>query len=71
MEKLVEMYRSAEKEIIFSANGTASEEGLFVGISTGAVIAGVSQIIKQVKGKRILVFAYDTGERYLTVDGLF
>lgn len=50
----------------------AKEEGLFVGISTGAVLAAVNQKIPQFnEGEKILTFNYDTGERYLTVDGLF
>lgn len=51
---------------------SAKEEALFVGISTGAVLAAVNQKIQQMNGgERILTFSYDTGERYLTVDGLF
>jgi len=50
----------------------ASEEGIFAGISTGAALAAISQKISEIEpGKTILGFNYDTGERYLTVDGLF
>ncbi len=50
----------------------ASEEGIFAGISTGATLAAISQKISEIgTGKTILGFNYDTGERYLTVDGLF
>jgi cysteine synthase len=50
----------------------AKEEGLFIGISSGASLAAVNQILKDApKGSRILTFCYDTGERYLSVDGLF
>ncbi len=50
----------------------AKEEGLFVGISTGAVLAAVNQKMAEIhKGSRILTFNYDTGERYLSVEGLF
>jgi cysteine synthase len=50
----------------------AKEEGLFIGISSGASLAAVNQISKDApKGSRILTFCYDTGERYLSVDGLF
>jgi cysteine synthase len=50
----------------------AKEEGLFVGISSGAALAAVNQILKDIpEGSRILTFCYDTGERYLSVDGLF
>ena len=50
----------------------AREEGLFIGISSGASLAAVNQKINEFrKGSRILTFNYDTGERYLSVDGLF
>ncbi len=48
------------------------EEGLFVGISTGASLAAVAKKIAEVGPRcRILTFCYDTGERYLSVEGLF
>ena len=54
------------------AKRAAREEGLFVGISTGAVLAAVNQKINEFHpGARVLTFNYDTGERYLTVEGLF
>jgi len=50
----------------------AKEEGLFVGISSGASLAAVSQKLKEIPaGSRILTFCYDTGERYLSIEGLF
>ena len=50
----------------------AREEGILVGISSGASLAAVAQKIKEVPpGSRILTFCYDTGERYLSVEGLF
>ncbi len=50
----------------------ARQEGLFVGISTGASLAAVAKKIKELpSGSRILTFAYDHGERYLSVDGLY
>lgn len=51
----------------------AQKESILGGISTGASIAAVTQKIEELsaKGKRILTFNYDTGERYLSVDGLF
>jgi cysteine synthase A len=50
----------------------AKEEGLFIGISSGASLAAVDQKIKELpKGSRILTFCYDTGERYLSIEGLF
>lgn len=50
----------------------AKEEGLFIGISSGASLAAVDQKLKEIpKGSRILTFCYDTGERYLSIEGLF
>lgn len=54
------------------ARRAAREEGLFVGISSGAAFAAVAKKIKELpKGSKILTFSYDTGERYLSIDGLF
>lgn len=62
-----------EKEEAFEyAARIAREEGIFVGISTGASLAAVSKKIKDIpKGASILTFNYDTGERYLSIEGLF
>lgn len=50
----------------------AKEEGLFIGLSSGAALAAVAKKIKEVPaGKKILTFNYDTGERYLSIEGLF
>jgi cysteine synthase A len=50
----------------------AREEGVFAGISTGASLAAVSQQLREIgPGSRIITFNYDTGERYLSVDGLW
>lgn len=50
----------------------AREEGLFVGISSGASLAAVAKKLPELKpGCRVLTFNYDTGERYLSIDGLF
>jgi cysteine synthase len=50
----------------------AKEEGLFIGISSGASLAAVAKKLPELPPKsRILTFNYDTGERYLSVDGLF
>ncbi|UHG89343.1 cysteine synthase A [Spirosoma oryzicola] len=54
------------------ARRAAREEGLFVGISSGASLAAVHQKLPEITpGSRILTFSYDTGERYLSVDGLY
>ncbi len=50
----------------------ARKEGLLAGVSTGASLAAIEQKLPSMaKGSSILTFAYDTGERYLSVDGLF
>lgn len=50
----------------------AKEEGLFAGISTGATLAAVAKKTAEIPaGSKVLVFNYDTGERYLSIDGLF
>lgn len=50
----------------------AKEEGIFIGISSGAALAAVAKQISETgTGSRILTFCYDTGERYLSVEGLF
>ena len=50
------------------ARRAAREEGVLVGISSGASLAAVAQKLKEVPaGTRILTFNYDTGERYLSV----
>ena len=50
----------------------AKEEGLFIGISSGAALAAVAKKIPELpKGSKILTFTYDTGERYLSIEGLF
>jgi cysteine synthase len=50
------------------ARRCAREEGLLVGISSGATLAAISQKLKEVDaGARVLGFNYDTGERYLSV----
>lgn len=47
-------------------------EGLFIGISSGASLAAVAKAIPDIpEGSRILAFNYDTGERYLSIPGLF
>jgi cysteine synthase A len=51
---------------------SAKEEGIFVGISSGASLAAVAKKLPEVpEGSTVLTFSYDTGERYLSVEGLF
>ncbi|WP_299756715.1 cysteine synthase A [uncultured Pontibacter sp.] len=55
------------------ARRAAREEGLFIGVSSGASLAAVSKKIEEEipEGAKVLTFCYDTGERYLSVEGLF
>ncbi len=54
------------------AQRCAKEEGILVGISSGASLAAVSQKAEEVPlGSCILTFCYDTGERYLSIEDLF
>jgi cysteine synthase A len=50
------------------ARRAAREEGLLIGISSGATLAAIAQKLKELPaGARVLGFNYDTGERYLSV----
>ncbi|WP_375290341.1 cysteine synthase A [Qipengyuania sp.] len=50
------------------ARRSASEEGLLVGISSGATLAAIAKKLPELDaGTRVLGFNYDTGERYLSV----
>ncbi|MHA4836730.1 cysteine synthase A [Sphingopyxis sp. MSC1_008] len=50
------------------ARRSATEEGMLVGISSGATLAAIAQKLAELPaGSRVLGFNYDTGERYLSV----
>ena len=52
------------------ARRCAREEGMLVGISSGATLAAIAQKLKELPANsRVLGFNYDTGERYLSVEG--
>ena len=52
------------------ARRCAREEGLLVGISSGAALAAIAQKLPDIApGSTVLGFNYDTGERYLSIDG--
>ena len=52
------------------ARRSAAEEGLLVGISSGATLAAIAQKLVDIPaGSTVLGFNYDTGERYLSVEG--
>lgn len=54
------------------ARRLVKEEGILGGISTGASLAAVAQKTAELRRtKRIVTFNYDTGERYLSVEGLY
>jgi cysteine synthase len=61
-----------KEEAFEYAQRCAREEGILVGISSGASLAAVSKKIAELPaGGKILTFCYDTGERYLSIEGLF
>jgi cysteine synthase A len=54
------------------ARRSAREEGILIGISSGASLAAVAQLRPSMPdGARVLAFDYDSGERYLSVDALW
>ena len=67
LDGTIQVEAEAAKEM---ARRCAREEGILVGISSGATLAAISQKLPQLpKGARVLGFNYDTGERYLSVEG--
>ena len=65
LDGVIDVEADAAKEM---ARRAAREEGLLVGISSGAALAAVEQKLPELGGNpRILTFNYDTGERYLSV----
>ncbi|MBK7054954.1 MAG: cysteine synthase A [Leptospiraceae bacterium] len=71
--KLLDGVIQISKEEAFEyAIRSAKEEGIFVGVSSGASLAAVAKKIAEIPaGAKVLTFAYDTGERYLSIEGLF
>ena len=62
----------SEEDAFVMTRRCAKEEGIFVGISSGATLAAVKQKEEELSaGNRILIFSYDTGERYLSIEDLF
>jgi cysteine synthase A len=62
----------APEDAMAYARRSAREEGVLVGVSSGASLAAVAQLLPSVAdGARILTFTYDTGERYLSIDALW
>ncbi len=52
------------------ARRSAREEGILVGISSGATLAAIAQKLPELPAKAVVLgFNYDTGERYLSIEG--
>ena len=61
-----------EEDAFAYTKRAAKEEGIFIGLSSGASLAAVAQKLPELPaGARVLTFCYDTGERYLSIEGLF
>ncbi|MFB9863741.1 cysteine synthase A [Rufibacter immobilis] len=72
MSQLDGIIQVAPQDAFEYTRRAAREEGIFLGISSGGSLAAVAQKLAEVeKGAKILTFCYDTGERYLSVEGLF
>ncbi|PQJ73507.1 cysteine synthase A [Polaribacter butkevichii] len=60
-----------KEEAFTEVRNIAKAEGILVGISTGASLAAVRKQLQTLKGEEtILTMNYDTGERYLSIEGL-
>ena len=62
----------SEEAAFDMARQCGKEEGIFVGISSGATLAAVKQKESDIPaGSKVLIFSYDSGERYLSIEDLF
>jgi cysteine synthase A len=69
---LDEVITVGKEEAYEYAVNAAKKEGLFVGVSTGAALAAIAKQLPEIPpNAKILTINYDTGERYLSVEGLF
>jgi len=67
-----EVIQVGKDEAFEYARNIAKQEGILVGISTGASLAAVAKKAAALPDNAtILTFNYDTGERYLSIEGLF
>ena len=67
LDGVVQVDAEAAREM---ARRCAREEGMLVGISSGATLAAIAQKLPELPaGARVLGFNYDTGERYLSIEG--
>ncbi|WP_315760015.1 cysteine synthase A [Sphingomonas sp. Y38-1Y] len=65
IDGVIQVSADAAKDM---ARRSASEEGMLVGISSGATLAAIAKKLPELPaGSRVLGFNYDTGERYLSV----
>jgi cysteine synthase len=61
-----------EQDAFLYARRIVREEGIFVGISSGATLAAIAQKLETIPlGSKVLGFCYDSGERYLSIEGLY
>ena len=67
LDGAIQVDAEAAKEM---ARRAAREEGMLVGVSSGATLAAIAQKLPDLpQGSRVIGFNYDTGERYLSVEG--
>ena len=67
-----EVIQVSKDEAYEFARAIAKKEGILVGVSSGASLAAVSKKLQEIPNDAIvLTFNYDTGERYLSIEGLF
>jgi cysteine synthase len=67
LDGVIQVEAEAAREM---ARRSAREEGVLVGISSGAALAAIAQHLPKLPaGSTVLGFNYDTGERYLSIDG--
>ena len=67
LDGVIQVDADAAKDM---ARRSAREEGLLVGVSSGATLAAIAQKLPDLpQGATVLGFNYDTGERYLSIEG--
>ena len=67
LDGVIQVEAEAAKDF---ARRSASQEGMLVGISSGATLAAIAQKLPELPaGANVLGFNYDTGERYLSIEG--
>ena len=67
LDGVIQVEAEAAREM---ARRAAREEGMLVGISSGATLAAIAQKLSELPaGATVLGFNYDTGERYLSIEG--